>query len=123
MNELTLRNELIGGPNDGDSWSSDWVPHWRQEIACARRGSEGTYLWAEYQLKTSKLEYHEGKACVHFQFQFVGFRESFPTWTVWVTAKLRRFARSCIRRLVRPFKKGTQCDHLDSAECCREPVE
>ncbi len=105
MNQIMLRSELVGGPFDGDSWSSDWVPHWRQEIGCVRRGSDGSFLWAEYQLKVSKIVYEDGEPCAYFQYQFAGFRESFPTWRVWFTAKFRRLARGCFQRLMCLFKK------------------
>jgi hypothetical protein len=88
MNDIGLVNELVGGPLDGTVWYSDWVPHWSQRIAYVTRGPRGGHRWANYELQTSQLKWTNAQASVHFRYQFVGFRETFPSRFAWLASKL-----------------------------------
>jgi hypothetical protein len=123
MNEITLRNELVGGPFDGDAWSSDWVPHWVQEIGRARAGVDGSYQWAEYRLKEAKVTFDEGAPYIRFQYQFVGFRESYSSWTTWVLVKSRRWTRQALRCVARLFRRISPSDQDHSVDANPEPAD
>jgi hypothetical protein len=105
MNELPLVNELVGGPFDGRTWSSHWVPHWCQSLSWTEFKPRGrSRRWVDYELKEGHLAYKDGQPCVYFRYHFVGFRESFPSWFSWLTTKLGRWGRRQYLRLVRSMR-------------------
>jgi hypothetical protein len=123
MSEITLRNELVGGPFDGDAWLTDWVPHWVQEIARARPGVDGSFQWAEYRLNEAELALDEGVPCIRFRYQFVGVRESFPSWTTWVLVKSRRWTRQALRCVARLFRMAPLADQDHPVDANPEPAD
>lgn len=89
MNELRLVNELVGGPYDGHAWTSDWLPHWSQRISWAAQAKPADPIrWAEYELRESRLAWHEGRPSVCFRYHFAGCRELRHSWR----SALRRWA-------------------------------
>src|SRR2546426_340090 len=93
MKTLPQITELVGGPQDGCMWSSDWTPHLCPTISWGTREPNGRQLWAEYELGQTSLMWHDGPPWFHLRYYFVGFREWFPNRISWLTTMHSRWVK------------------------------